>query len=55
MIWGWGSKRFLRYLALYELKGVGHTPWEPWTVSMNASYQNEQQYLWFRGGVPNGS
>ena len=22
---GWGSKQFLRYQAIYKLKGVGHT------------------------------
>ena len=33
---------------------MGHTPWGPKSVSLNASYHKEQQYIWFRGGVPNG-
>ena len=26
MVKGWGSDLFLKYKALYELEGVGHTP-----------------------------
>ena len=42
-------------LGLYEVKGVGHAPerpgGDPRSVSLNASYHMEQQYLWFRRGV----
>ena len=51
---GWGSERFLRFLALYELEGWGIPLGDPWLVSLNASYHKEQQYIWFRGWVLNG-
>ena len=29
MVKAWGSERFLRYQAFYEMKGIGHDPGEP--------------------------
>ena len=31
------------------MKGVGHDPGDPRSVSLNVSYQKEQEYMWFRG------
>ena len=33
--------------------GWGIPPGDPWSVSLNASYHNEQKYTWFRGRVLN--
>ena len=29
MVYGWGSERFPRYYAFYEMKGVGYAPGDP--------------------------
>ena len=33
---------------------MGNIPGDPLSVSLNASYHNEQQYMWFRDGILNG-
>ena len=57
MVYGWGSERFPRYYAFYEMKGVGHAPGGPpgvpRSMSLNVSYYKEQEYIWFREGVLN--
>ena len=30
------------------MKGLGHAPGEPQSVSLDESYHNEQQYIWFK-------
>ena len=36
------------------MKGVGHAPgghpWVPRSMSLNALYLKEQEYIWFMGG-----
>ena len=58
MVYGWGSERFPRYNTFYEMKGVGHAPGgppgDPWSMSLNAPYHKEQEYIWFMGGDLNG-
>ena len=40
------------------MKGVGHAPWGhpgvPRSMSLNAPYLKEQEYIWFMGGDLNG-
>ena len=50
MIYGWGSERFPRYYAFYEMKGEGDTLG---SMSLNVPYHNEQEYIWFREGILN--
>ena len=45
MFKGVGSQQCQRYYGLCELDGVGHTPGDPESVSLNASYHTEQQYM----------
>ena len=40
-----GPQQCQRYEGLCELDGVGHTPGDPESVSLNASYHTEQQYM----------
>ena len=57
MVYGWGSKRFPRYYAFYEMKGLGHAPrgpaGVPRSMSLNVPYHMEQEYIWFREGILN--
>ena len=57
MVYGWGSDRFPRYYAFYEMKGVGHAPkghpGVPRSMSLNVPYHKEQEYIWFREGIMN--
>ena len=57
MVYGWGSERFLRYYAFYEMNGVGHvpggTPGVPRSMSLNVPYHKEQEYMQFREGILN--
>ena len=32
-------------------RGQGLPTGDPWSVSLNASYHYEQQYIWFRVGI----
>ena len=54
MVYGWESEQFPRYNTFYEMKGVGHAPWGhpgvPRSMSLNAPYLKEQEYIWFIGG-----
>ena len=58
MVYEWGSERFLKYYALFEMKGMGHAPGVhpgvPRSMSLNAPYHKEQEYIWFMGGDLNG-
>ena len=47
---------FLRYWVFYEVKGLGHTPGGPKVYVNECVLSNEirNQYVWFRGGDPNG-
>ena len=58
MVYRWGSERFPRYKAFCEIKGVGHAPGGHQGVlrsmSLNAPYLKEQEYIWFMGGDLNG-
>ena len=33
------------------MKGWGTTPRDPCSVSTNKSYHEDQEYIWFRGGI----
>ena len=54
MVYGWGSEQFLRYLAFCEMKGVGHAPGGqpgvPGSMSLNAPYLKEQEYMIYGWG-----
>ena len=58
MVYGWGSERFPRYEAFCEIKGVGYAsrghPGVSRSMSLNAPYLKEQEYIWFMGGDLNG-
>ena len=57
MVYGWGSERFPRYYAFYEMKGLGMPPGDspgvPRSMSLNVPYHKEQEYIWFREGILN--
>ena len=51
MVNWWVSEWFLRYNIFKEMEEVRHTPLgTPQSVSLDLSYQNENEYVWFRGG-----
>ena len=58
MVYGWGSERFSRYSAFCEMKEVGLAPRGhprvPRSMSLNAPYLKDQEYIWFIGGDLNG-
>ena len=40
IVLGWGCQHCQSYKALYEPDGVGYTPGDPQSVSLNASCHN---------------
>ena len=54
LVWGGGGQHtpWGMDLMVSEM-GWGIPPGDPWSVSLNASYHNEQKYTWCRGRVLN--
>ena len=50
MVYGCRSEWFPRYYAFYEKSGWGMPPGTEGSMSLNAAYHKEQQYIWFLGG-----
>ena len=55
-IYGFGVaiRAFSKILCLLWLRGVGHNPGGPPSMSLNDSYHKKQGYVWIRGGDLNG-